>query len=306
MKIYMYIAIPTIMAMLLMGCATTTQVVNPIGNPSIHTTKTMTTTFFQNISGSKTEIVLHPDSQVTQMFPNTAPPKTNVVVNLPMYPGAVKTSTVSGIADTGTSLDADLLDGEVYFRSKDTETQIKAWYSKELRKIGYTQNSEGSVQNHGKTTSSYYGFSKSSSPDVSLGFLSQRRGGETLFKLKASYIVVPNRPMDSYLPRDIVKVILTEGEKSKTITGHAWISKVVTQINSLQMSTPGITSGGGVSSGVPTSIKGMFYEKSGATIPVVFSVISPSVTVGKEKVMLDSSSVPALTKEIDAAIHLAK
>lgn len=270
------------------------------GNASVSTKQG--TTFFQDIQGPKIELSLHPDPQVEKAFPNFAPPTTKVSVYLPLYPSATRIASVTDISDTGTALDADLVDGYAYFQSKHSQAQILSWYTKQLKKLGYTPNSQGSSENHGKVVSTYYGFSKSSAPDISLGFLSQTRSGETIYNVKAAYIVTPERPKDTYLPTDIVKVVLSEGTKSTTVTDSSWISKVVHQINALSVTTPGIVSGTAITANQPTVVKGVFYEKDGLTIQVQFSLLSSTVAVGNSKVTLDSRSQPALIQEIQTTV----
>jgi hypothetical protein len=140
-----------------------------------------------------------------------------------------------------------LVDGTLYFSSNDSAAKTRSWYEKQLKTLSYKQ----SFGDHGKTVSTYVTYSNgylgdpTQAPDINLGFVPQ--GNTTAFKLKVDYIIMPPRPKDSYLTTDIVKVVLSNGTKSKTITDPSWITHVVKQINGLEMSTMSMVSGGTVS-----------------------------------------------------------
>jgi hypothetical protein len=151
-------------------------------------------------------------------------------------------------------------------------------------------NGQGQLGRYGKMVSDYVDFTKdgvppgapTQAPDINLGFLVQQQGNETVFKLQALYIITPTRPKDSYLPTDIIKVVLTNGHKSKTVIDPTWISHVVKLIDTLQMTTAGITSGSTVASGTIETIHAEFYEKSGAVIPVKFTFPFGDVFSGQQ------------------------
>ena len=288
------------------GCGATQKVGLTQGHPVSPSNQPIT--FFAHTSPTDTKLVLSPDPLVKQQLPNVSPPSTPVIVYLPVYPGATPTKPVTAIGDMGTPMDGDLVDGVLYFKSKDSQTQIKKWYTQQFQKLGYTISGQGQSGKVGNPSSDYFSFTKNSppgaptrSPDISLGFLIQKHNGETMFKLKASYIVVPPRPKDSYLPSDIVKVVLTKGKVSKTITDKQWITKVVQAINALQVSTPGISGGGTTAtSGTITTITAKFYDKSGSITNATFSLLSATVKVGNSNVELNSGSSPALEKDIES------
>ncbi|MDQ0189820.1 hypothetical protein JI721_06880 [Alicyclobacillus cycloheptanicus] len=262
-------------------------------------------TFFAHAFSHSEPLSLHPDPVVQQAMPDVPSPTQAVVVYLPVYPGAVKTSAAAAIGDMGTPMDADLLDGSVYFKSKHSPQQLASWYQTQLRKLGYVVGGHGSTASYGKTTSTYEEFehakapgAPTQSPDISLGFLSAKQNGETVFKLKAFFIVVPPRPSDTYLPTDIVKVVLTEGKAVKTITDPQWIARVVKQINALQVSTPGMSSGLAVAAGTPTTIHAAFYGANGSVTSVTYQRLTATLTVGTTGVALNAGAYPALLKDL--------
>lgn len=281
-------------ALVLAGCGATQKVRTNGGQPVSPSNQPIT--FFAHTSPTNAKLVLSPDPLVKQQLPNVSPPSTPVIVYLPVYPGATPTKPVSAISDMGTPMDGDLVDGVLYFKSKDSQTQIKKWYTQQFKKLGYTISGQGQSGKVGNPSSDYFAFTKNSppgaptrSPDIDLGFLIQKQNGETMFKLKASYIVVPPRPNDSYLPSDIVKVVLTKGKVSKTITDKQWITQVVQAVNSLQVSTPGMSSGGGNAPyGAITTITAKFYDKNGSITNATFSLLSATVKVGNSNVELNS------------------
>ncbi len=267
----------------------------------------LTVTFFANVPKPNVELTLRPDPFVMREMPNVTPPNTQVEVYLPTYPGSTSTTPVSGIGDMGTSMDGDLVDGTVYFKSKDSQARIKAWYTQRLRKLGYTITGQGTLADHGKTTSAYFDFTKNGqpgdparNPDINLGFLSQNQSGETVFKLKASYIVTPPRPKDSYLPTDIIKVVLKKGKITKTITDKKWIADIVRMINTLQVSTPGMSGGSTATNDVSTKIHAAFYEGNNSVINVTYSILSATITIGNTNVALSSGPSPELNKDLES------
>jgi hypothetical protein len=263
--------------------------------------------FFQNATNPMAKLVLQPDTYVEERMPDVTPPAQTVIVYMPVYPGAVSTNPVSQISDMGTPLDGDLVDGTLYFKSGDSEEHIQSWYSKEFQKFGYTLGGQSKLGNHGAVTSDSFGYNKTGilgnptqSPDINLGFLAQKQGDETIFKLKASYIVTPVRPQDTFIPTDIVKVDLTNGKTSRTITDNTWIANVVQVINGLQVSTPGISSGGPNISGTPEIIHAEFYGASGSITNISFSPSTWTVEVGNSNIMLNSGTSPELEKDLES------
>jgi hypothetical protein len=221
-------------------------------------------------------------------MPNSKPPSETVIVYLPVYPGAKPVAPVSNIGDMGTSMDADLVDGSLYYASHDSTKQIQSWYTEQFRKLGYQVNGWGQSSDHGKTITSYVDFSKKGMPgeptqlpDISLGFLTVKQNGQTIFKLKVIYIITPTRPKNSYIPTKSKKVVLINGSKSKTITNTAWISQVIGQINQLQMTTPGITNVPAVANGVNETVTAKFYANDGSVMDVDFLLPTSVVRIGK-------------------------
>ncbi len=294
-------------ALILAGCGAA-QKIGPDGGQPVSPSN-QPVTFFQNALTPSVKMTLDPDpivAGVAQQIPHVTPPTKAVIVYLPVYPGATSTKPVTAIGDMGTPMDGDLVDGTLYFKSRDSQVQIKAWYTQQLKKLGYTLGGQGQSGNFGKMTSVYYDFTKgdppgnpTKAPDINLGFLAQKQDGETIFKLKTSYIVTPTRPKDSYLPNDIVKVVLTNGKSSKTITDKTWITNVVQMMNELQVSTPGMSSGGpSATPGTTTNIAAKFYRENGSEANVKFSLLSWTVTIGN--VMLNCGTSPTLEKTMES------
>lgn len=256
-------------------------------------------TFFQNPKIPTVKLALHPDPLVMRRLPTVLPPKTPVFVYLPLYLGATSTRPVSAIGDMGTPLDGDLVDGILYFKSKNSQEQITSWYTKELKNFGYTISGH-SQSDFEFTKSGHPGGNPTQTPDINLGFLPQKQGDATIFKLKASYIVTPTRPKDSYLPSDVVKVVVTNGKSSKTILDKTWINKMVQMINDLQVSTPGISGGMSATAGGITTIDGKFYDQTGSVTNVEFSMLFWRVRVGNSNVTLNSGPSPALTRQLES------
>lgn len=262
-----------------------------------------TQVFFRNIFQSNVALILHPDPFVMKEMPTITPPSETVMVYIPLYPAAKSIAPVSNIADMGTPLDADLVDGSLYFTSQYPEKQIQSWYAKQFQKLGYKVNGWGQSNVHGKTVTAFVEFSKNgmpghftNTPDINLGFLTHRLNGQTVFKLKASYIITPSRPKDSYLPTDISRVVLTSGKKSKIITNPAWISHVIGQINALQVTTPAIMSVPTVVNGMNLTVKAKFYEIGAAVMDVEFLLPTSVVKIGNVIV----TDTITLEKEIQA------
>ena len=187
-----------------------------------------TQVFFQSTHQPKAALSLHPDPIVMNAMPNSKPSSETVIVYLPVYPDAKSTAPVSNIGDMGTPMDADLVDGSLYYASNDSAQQIQSWYTEQFQKLGYQVNGWGQSSDHGKTITSYVDFSKigmpgdpTQSPNISLGFQTVKQSCQTVFKLKVTYIVTPTRPKNSYIPTNSKKVVLINGSKSKTITNTA-------------------------------------------------------------------------------------
>ncbi len=262
-------------------------------------------TFHLNASATHVSLTLTPDPQVKMS--NVAPPQRIVVVDLPVYPGATPAKPAIGIGDMGTPMDADLVDGTVYFHSKASQAQIQSWYVQQFKHFGYTITGQGTLGDRQGTTSTYYAFSNhlslgdpTKTPNINLGFLSAKQSGETIFELKAYFIVTPPRPQDTYLPSDIVKVVLTEGKTTKTVTNQKWIADVVRMINSLQVTTPGISSELNVSNGMPTMMHATFYTTNHTAITGTYSLLTATLTVGNSKVALRAGSSPTLIKALNS------
>lgn len=254
-----------------------------------------TKVFFANMSEPRIQVTLKPDPFVRKELPNFPPPTEKVYVYLPVYPEAKPTAPVPNIADMGTPMTSNLVDGTLYFISKDSERQIKLWYKTHFERVGYKQNGSGQIQDNGRTISSDVAFTKNGripgsptySPDIDLGFLTPKRGKETIYKLKALYIIIPVRPRDSYLPTDVMKVVLTQGHKTKIIMNRSWISHIVQLINSLQVTPPGISMGGPTTlNGVNGNVLGKFYTSNSWMVSVKFMLPDAGVIVGKSKVLL--------------------
>lgn len=298
-------------ALILVGCSTQTPpaITHGSHNSSHAPTSTKTiarktslpltqpVTFFEDTFTNGVQLTLQPDPFVQQHMPNFPPPKTVVHVYLPVYPGAKTTPPNTSIGDMGTPMDADLVDGTVYYKSSASEKKILSWYSTQFQKLGYKSGGEGQMNDHGKTVTTYVDFTKTgvpsgsptTTPDIDLGFLSQQQNGMTIFKLKAAYIVTPPRPKNTYLPVDITKVVLTNAKKSKTLTDSTWIAKVVKLFNSLQVSTPGMSSGGANSNGTDEAIHATFYEKNGRTTKVTFNLMFDTAKVEHSEVSLKNN-----------------
>ncbi len=265
-----------------------------------------TQVFYKNQFKPAVELTLRPDLFVIQQIPNVTPPKEAVIVYLPLYPSAVSVKPGPKISDMGTPMDGDLVDGTLYFESRNSQAQIKSWYNSQFQKLGYKMSGQGQTGIHGVIVSDFFDFTKNGAPgkptqapDVNLGFLTQQQNGETIFKIKALYIVIPTRPKDSYVSADIVRVVLTDGNLTKTITDRAWISHVVEMMNSLQVSTPEIIGGGpAVTPDMVKTIHADFYEESGSVIPVKFSFPFGGVQVGNSGVTLSDTSI--LGKDIES------
>lgn len=206
-------------------------------------------------------------------------------------------------------MDFDLVDGTLYFQSKDPQSEIYAWYTRQFQKINYSSGGSGQLGDREGTTSDWYDFNRNGSmgqmtryPAITLGFLSQQQNGKTLYELEAQFIVVPPRPQDTYLPTDIVKVVLTKGTISKAITNQDWISKVVHNLNTLQVTTPGISSGGPAAPapGTPTTIDAKFYRKDGTVIEATYFFYGWTLQVGNDNVLLSVGPSPALDSELES------
>jgi hypothetical protein len=272
-----------------------------VSSPTSHTQ-----VFFQSTHQPKVALTLHPDPTVMKAMPNLNPPNEMVIVYLPVYPGAKPVAPVSNIGDMGTPMDADLVDGSLYYASNDSAQQIQSWYTEQFQKLGYQVNGWGQSSDHGKTITSYVDFSKigmsgdpTQSPNIGLGFQTVKQSGQTIFKLKVTYIVTPTRPKISYIPTNISKFVLINGSKSKTITNSAWISQVIRQINQLQMTTPGITSVPAVANGVNETVTAKFYANNGSVMDVEF--LLPTSVVRIAKVTLNDSII--LEQEIQAIFN---
>ena len=262
--------------------------------------------FFQNIHQPKVALSLHPDPLVMKAMPNITPPSETVIVYLPLYPEAKPIAPVSNIGDMGTPMDADLVDESLYYASNDSAKQIQSWYTAQFRKLGFQVDGWGQSSDHGKTITSDVEFAKKGMPgeptqvpDISLGFLTAKQNGKTIFKLKAAYIITPTRSKNSYIPTNSKKVVLMNGSQSKTITNITWISQVIGQINQLQMTTPGITSVPAVTNGVNETVTAKFYENNGAVMSVDFQLPTSAVRIGN--VTLNDSIM--LEKEIQAIFN---
>ncbi|WDL96428.1 hypothetical protein [Alicyclobacillus sp. ALC3] len=304
MKKAVFFAIPGLLTVALSGCGATDNQTHSVGTtvvaPAAGVRPANTVTFFQNSSSPAIEIPLKPDPLVGRSFSNVHPPSKGVQVYLPIYPGAVSTAPVSGIGDVGRAMDADLVDGIVYFRSKNSQTKILNWYKQQLGRLGYSIGVQGSSSKYGKTTSEYFDFTKHKTipgnptqfPEINVGFLAQRQSGDTVFKLMASYIVVPPRPKNSYLPTDVVRVVLTEGKTTKTMTDAKLIANVISEINSLQVETPSVQAGGTAITTPLVNIVAKFYEQNGTVISATFSPYFGTLTI--HGTTLNSGSAPAL------------
>ncbi len=305
MKRSILVGASVLCAFVLIGCGATQKVRTDGGQPVSPSNQPIR--FFAHTSPTDVKLILSSDPLVKQQIPDISPPKTPVIVYLPVYPGAAPTKPVTTIGDMGTPMNADLVDGTLYFESKDSQTQIKNWYTQEFQKLGYTISGQGQSGKVGNPTTDYFDFTKNGVPgeptrvpDINLGFLLQKQNGKTIFKLKAYYIVVPPRPKNSYLPTDIVKVALTKGKVTKTVTDKQWIVNVIRAINSLQVSTPGISSGGpSVASGTITTVTAKFFGKDGSITSATFLLLSATVRVGNSDVALNSGSSPTLDKNIE-------
>ncbi len=241
-------------------------------------------TFFQGTFKSNVEMQLQPDPFVMKQFPNVSPPSEKVRVFLPLYPGAAPASVNPAIGDMGTPMTPQLLDATVYYQSQDASSKIQSWYTRELAPLGYHVAGSGKIGNiKTQIYSDYVEFAKQGAPDIDLGFLRQKN--ETEFKLKVKYIVTVQRPKNSYLPSDIVKVVLTEGHRSKTVVDPAWIAGVVKQINSLSPSVGGLVNCPSEAGNVQ-AVNATFYERSGSAIPVKFAL-----PCGVRDVLVGSSSI---------------
>lgn len=308
MKKTMLIGTSMLCAFVLAGCGPAQKVGVAQGGPISSSNQPIT--FFKNSFPSNVKLILSPDPFVKREMPNVAPPKTPVIVYLPVYPGATPSQPVSTIGDIGTPMNGDLVDGTLYFASKDSQAQITKWYKQQFQKLGYAIGGQGQSGKVGHPTTDFLVFTKNSppgnptrTPDISLGFLIQRQNDKTIFKLKPYYIVVPPRPKDSYLPTDIVKVVLTNGKVTKTITDKQWIDNVVQAINTLQVATPGINSGGtAVTRGTILTVTAQFYSRTGSMVNATFSFLSATVHIGKSDVMLNAGTSPTLEKNIKSVL----
>lgn len=308
MKKAVFFAIPGLLTVALSGCGATDNQTHSVGTtvvaPAAGVRPAHTVTFFQNSSSSAIEISLKPDPLVEGSFSNVHPPSKGVQVYLPLYPGAVSTAPVSGIGDLGRAMDADLVDGIVYFRSRDSQTRILDWYKQQLGRLGYSVSSQGSSAKFGQTTSEYFDFTQHKTmpgnptqfPDINVGFLVQRQFGDTVFTLMASYIVVPPRPKNSYLPTDVVRVVLTKGKTNKTITDSKLIANLISEINSLQVETPSIQPGGPAITTPLVNMVAKFYGQNGTVISAEFSPFLGALTI--HGTTLDSGSAPALHRTL--------
>lgn len=166
MKKAVWVVVPALLAVTLSGCGVqpSNQTVGesvPVVAPAAGVRPANTVTFFEGTSSPAVEIALKPDPSIERSFPNAKPPSKMVQVYLPVYPGAVTTAPAPEIGDMGRALDADFVDGTAYFRSKDSEAKILAWYKAKLGKLGYSVGSWGSTQKFGQTTSKYFSSSMS-------------------------------------------------------------------------------------------------------------------------------------------------
>lgn len=298
-------------ALMLVGCGATQKVdlVQGKGGPVSPANRPIT--FFAHTSSADAKLTLSPDPWIEQQFPSVTPPKTPVIVYVPVYPGATPAKPVTTIGDMGTPLDADLVVGTLYFQSTSSQTQIKQWYTQQFQGLGYTMGGQGQGDKFGNPITDYFSFTKNSppgnptqTPDIDLGFLMQRQNGKTVFKLKAYYIVVPPRPKNSYLPTDIVKVVLTDGKVKKTITDKKWIENVVQAMNRLQVATPGRGSGAAVTPGTITTVTARFYSHQGSIINARFSLLAATVQLGTSDVQLNTGTSPTLEKNIESILGI--
>ncbi|SFU38088.1 hypothetical protein [Alicyclobacillus macrosporangiidus] len=263
----------------------------------------------QNPAVHSVPLVLKPDPDVLQHFPpsdHIQPPKDVVTVYLPVYPHAQPVNPVPGIGDDGTPLDADLVDGVLYFQSQDSEDEILGWYTQQLEQLGYHQDGRGETGQNGKPLSYFYDFTDvnaapgnpTQAPDIQLGFAPDEGQGITRFKLKVLFIVTPERPRDTYLPDDIVRVVLTYGSTTRTVTDKTWIQRIVTLFNALQVSTPGISAGGAMAAGGPPKpVEAKFYAQDGSVTTVTFT-FPAGVRIGD----VSLSGTAELTKAIQSVI----
>lgn len=232
--------------------------------------------FFSQLQGPTVDIALKPDAFVQKNLAGDNPPTANISVRVPVYPGATQTTRVKGIDDMGIPMTSALVDGAVYFQSTDSETQIQAWYTRAFKQLSYSVSGSGSAGGRGVTTSRSVAFTKdgspgepTQSPEIDLGMISS--GGHTVFKLFVKYVVMPSRSSGTYLPNDIVKVVLTDGKVTKTETDSQWIQRAVADINTLAIDPPGARSCPAMAADV-RPIQAKFYEQSGRVIPVVFTL----------------------------------
>ncbi len=273
-------------------------------------------TFFQSITGPRVEITLAPDPMVQKSMPDIRASRAKVEVYLPIYPGAKQVAQRPQIGDMGTPMSADLLDGTLYFSSSEGAAKIENWYKQQFAKLGYTIDGSGSSGRYGKTTSTFVSFSKKGQlgnptpfPQVDLGFATG--GSTTVFKLKVDYIALPSRPANTLLPKNVVKVILSGGAQSFTVTDSRWIQTVIQQLNALSVASPGITNcpAIGTAAGVKPKYQGVvqaqFVLQNGKTIPVLFSIPCGvrDVTVDHSQVTLQGNA--KLDREINAVTGFA-
>lgn len=234
------------------------------------------------------------------------PPKDVVTVYLPVYPHAQPVNPVPDIGDSGTPLNADVVDGTLHFQSQDSEDEILSWYTQQLGQLGYHRGGRGEMGQIGKPASYFYDFTDINAttvaplqaPDIQLGFAPDDGQGITRFKLKVLFIVTPERPRNTYLPEDIVRVVLTDGSTTQTVTDKAWIQRVVTLFNALQVSTPSIVAVGAMAgSGPLKTIDAKFYAQNGSVTTAKFT-FPGGVHVGS----ISLNSTAALDKAIESVM----
>lgn len=258
-------------------------------------------TFFHAITQDSVTLKLAPDAWVRNHTTDyTPPPPADIEVVLPVYPGATSTRKASAIGDMGTPMTSDLVSAEAYYQSIASPKTIEQWYAAKLATFGYVTGGRGS-SNAGGVRSTFYSFNKkgtmgdpTSAPEIDLGFITTN--GHTMFKLRATFIDLPQRKSDSILPDDVVRVVLRQGKNVHTVTDGTWIHHVVTAINGLQPDPPGTRScpttamvpGQAPPNPLPDTIHAEFIEQDGTKIPVVFSMPCGvrDVTVGNSQLAL--------------------
>jgi hypothetical protein len=247
-------------------------------------------TFFSHLEGPRTELTLAPDPNVRKELSQFPAPHTVVNVYVPLYPGATPIDPVPNIADLGTPMDADLVDGTLYFQSKQPPRVIQTWFAHRMAKLGYHQGGTSTLDN-GQTLSTGVTFTRAGGvegnptrwPDVGLGFITTGEGTakETLFKVRAQFIVVPQRPAYTRISHPVTSIVLHQTHKTVHVTEQAWIRAFVRRFNALEMSTPAISSGPAVASDVDETVTVDVYDHGTLVNQVKFLLPGIGVTVGK-------------------------